>query len=99
MSMSNLVREPEIWVSMCRRFPWVVEERGEFGDGLGHLDFAALRRGVEKAADSGDVSTANDILAFVEDLVEKVDTASSRGSKRVGYLVLGRPVPRGTAST
>jgi len=74
MSMSNLVREPEIWVSMCRRFPWVVEERGEFGDGLVHLDFAALRRGVEKAADSGGVSTASDILAFVEDLLEKVDT-------------------------
>jgi len=72
--MSDLVREPEIWASMCRRFPWVVEERGDFGEGLVHLDFGALRRGVEKAAGLGDVSTASDILAFVEDLLQRVDT-------------------------
>ncbi len=58
---------------MCRRFPWVVEERGDLGERLVHLDFAALRRGVEKAADSGDVSTASEILVFIEDLIQKVD--------------------------
>ncbi len=38
------------------------------------MNLAALRRGVEKAADSGDVSTARDTFAFVEDLLERVDT-------------------------
>ena len=73
MHVTGLVREPEIWASMCRRFPWVVEERGDLGEGLVHLDFAALRRGVEKAADSADVPTASEILAFVEDLVQRID--------------------------
>jgi hypothetical protein len=50
MHVTQLVGEPEIWASMCRRFPWITEERGEIAEGLIHLDFAALRRGAEKAA-------------------------------------------------
>ncbi len=71
MLVTNLIQEPQVWASMCRRFPWVAEERGDIGEGLVHLEFAALRRGVEKAADSNDVSVASQILAFVEELLQR----------------------------
>ena len=74
MLVGDLVREPEIWRAMRSRFPWVEKERGDIGEGLIHLDFAALRRGVEGAADSRDVVTARDVLDFVEQLLDKVDT-------------------------
>lgn len=73
MLPTDLVREPEVWALMCRRFPWVEEERGEIGEGLIHLDFAALRR-VERAADANDVDAARDLLTFIEELVGELDT-------------------------
>ena len=73
MLRTDLLREPEVWALMCRRFPWVDEERGEIGEGLIHLDFAALRHGVERAADSNDVGAASDVLTFIEELVDKLD--------------------------
>jgi hypothetical protein len=73
MLRKDLLREPEVWALMCRRFPWVEEERGEIGEGLIHLDFATLRHGVERAADSNDAGTARDILTFIEELLEKRD--------------------------
>jgi hypothetical protein len=73
MIRQNLIREPEAWAWMCRRFPWVEEDRGEIGEGLVHLDFAALRRGLERAADADDVSSASEILGFVEELAGKLD--------------------------
>jgi hypothetical protein len=69
MLRRDLIDEPQVWASMTERFPWVVEERGEIGEGLVHLDFAALRQGVERAADDLDSVTARDILAFVEQLL------------------------------
>jgi hypothetical protein len=59
---------------MCRRFPWVEEERGEIGAGLAHLNFAALRHGVERAADANDVDAAANILSFIEELVDQLDS-------------------------
>ncbi len=73
MLRRDLLREPEVWALMCQRFPWVEEERGEIGEGLIHLDFAALRHGVERAADSNDAGAARDILAFIEELLDKLD--------------------------
>jgi len=73
MLRTDLLREPEVWAWMRRRFPWVEEERGEIGEGLIHLDFAALRHGLEKAADDNDAGAARDILNFIEELVDKVD--------------------------
>ena len=73
MLRRDLLREPEVWALMCRRFPWVEEERGEIGEGLIHLDFAALRRRVERAADSNDAGAATEILTFIEELLEKLD--------------------------
>ena len=52
--------------------PWIEEERGEIGEGLIHLDFAALRRGVGRAATAQDVNAAKDVLSFVEELVERL---------------------------
>jgi hypothetical protein len=69
----DLLCEPEVWALMCRRFPWVEDERGEIGEGLIHLEFAALRMGVERAADAHDVSAASDILSFIEELVNNLD--------------------------
>jgi hypothetical protein len=57
---------------MCRRFPWVKEERGDIGEGLVHLEFAVLRRGVESAADAQDVAAAEEILAFIEEPFENL---------------------------
>jgi hypothetical protein len=74
MLRADLLREPEVWAWMCRRFPWVEQERGEIGEGLIHLDFAALRHGLEKAADDRDAGAARDILNFIEELVDKLDT-------------------------
>src|SRR5262245_60953472 len=74
MLVDDLAREPEIWKAMCNRFPWVEDERGDIGEGLIHLDFAALRRGVERAADSQDLTTARNVLEFVEQLFDKIDT-------------------------
>lgn len=73
MLSADLLGEPEIWARMSPRFPWVEEERGEIGEGLIHLDFAALRHGVERAADANDIGAAGDVLAFIEELVDKLD--------------------------
>ena len=59
-----------MWSLMRARFPWVEEERGDIGEGLVHLEFAALRRGVERAADSDDAASALAILSFIEELLE-----------------------------
>jgi hypothetical protein len=73
MLRGDMMREPEVWALMCRRFPWVEEARGGIGEGLIHLDFAALRHGVERAADSNDAGAARDVLTFIEELLDKLD--------------------------
>lgn len=74
MMRRDLLSEPEVWAMMCHRFPWIAQERGESGEGLIHLEFAALRHGVERAADSNDVGAAVGILTFIEELVHGRDT-------------------------
>jgi hypothetical protein len=69
MLRTDLLAEPVVWSLMRERFPWVEEERGDIGEGLVHLEFAALRRGVERAADSADCAGAISILSFVEELL------------------------------
>ena len=68
MLRDDLIGEPEVWAMMVARFPWVEVERGDIGDGLIHLEFAALRSGVEAAAAPKDVKAALPILSFVENL-------------------------------
>jgi hypothetical protein len=53
---------------MIARFPWVEGELGEDGNGLVHLEVAALRRGVEAAANDQDAEKALAILGFIDDL-------------------------------
>lgn len=73
MLRTDLLREPEVWAQMCRRFPWVEAERGEIGEGLIHLDFAALRHEVERAANANDAAAAREVLNFIEELLDKRD--------------------------
>lgn len=68
-----MLGEPEVWAEMSRRFPWVAEELDGICEGLLHLEFGALRRGVERAADTNDTQTARTILEFVEELLAKPD--------------------------
>jgi hypothetical protein len=73
LTVLNLMGEPQVWAHMCARFPWVADERGDIGEGLVHLDFAALRQGLERAIDEQDGVTIADILAFTEELFASPD--------------------------
>jgi hypothetical protein len=69
MLRRDLMTEPEVWSKMVDRFPWVAEERGSEGEGLTHLEFAALRRGLERADLAEDFATVREICGFVEELI------------------------------
>lgn len=102
MLVTNLKTESDIWATLVDKFPWVEEERGEIGEGLAHLDFAALRRGLERAAESRDSATVSDILALVEQLFEDVDTlhpevANALEVSFLEDLYLGEPQHRDAA--
>jgi hypothetical protein len=73
LTVLNLMGESQVWAHMCARFPWVADERGDIGEGLVHLDFAALRQGLERAVDEQDSVMIADILAFTEDLFASPD--------------------------
>lgn len=94
--------EPEIWALMTVRFPWIEKERGEPSAVLSHLAFAALRRGLARAAESSDETTARDILGFVEELISQPlalhpDVEDAIAVSFIEDLYLSAPHQRGFA--
>jgi hypothetical protein len=69
MLVTDVLKEPEVWALMREAFPGIDDDVGEIGAGLLHLEFAALRRRLESAAELRDSDEAVRILAFVDGLL------------------------------